>query len=221
MVSPRCQLIPRSNAGTQSAISIFADGQSSLEMVDPFRLKGGGGLILKQAEVQVLKMLWRCGVVAVAQANEHFGLHGNRLHLLRKENFVKQAHGVLYLSEAGVSYCQSSLQMTNRYRTSVRQLGHDMKLAGGYLALPVSTRETWKTEYDLYYEYRDDPRFKKLRDEILAMNQQFVAVPDAAVWSETDAGFLAFEALTPNYALKSIEQKKRFAALFLKGIKLF
>ena len=176
---------------------------------------------LKQTEEEVLKLLWRCGMATKKMVDDQFQLHGPRLRTLVKEEYISLSRDVLYLGDVGEEHCRIHLRLVHRYRTNLRQLEHDLKLARGYLQLPPEVRDTWLTEMDLYHRYKDDPLFKELRDRIQEEGKQFVAVNDAAIYLKAYGGYVGFEALTRNYKMHSIEQKRQFAELFLKGFHTF
>lgn len=178
-------------------------------------------MIIKPTEQEAFKALWRCGVATKEQLDQHFGLRGRRLTQCDQSGLVTLHHDTVRLGDAGVEHCKREFGLVYRYRSTTRQLDHDLKLMTGYLKLPQDVRDTWKTESQLYAEYKDDPRMATLQAEIVNAGGTFSAVPDAAIMSPRDNGYVAYEAITKNYSSQSLAQKRRFAELFLCGIYTF
>lgn len=174
---------------------------------------------VKTTEQNAIKMLWRTGVATKRQLEEHFNLKGQRLENFQYSDFLKFNNDVVMLSDKGIKYCEENLNMSYRYYTSGTKYTHDLKQTEGYLRLPEHLRDTWKTEGELRAEAESSPLFEKFRDDIVEKyGGRFKPTPDAAIYSERDGGYVAYECVTDNYTSKDVQMKHEFAQTFLNGI---
>ena len=174
---------------------------------------------VKTTEQNAMKMLWRTGVATKRQLEEHFALKGQRLSNFEYSGFFKFNNDLVVLSDRGIRYCEENLQMKHRYYTAGTKYTHDIKQTEAYLRLPERIRETWKTEGELRSLAENSPIYDKFKDHIEnTYGGRFKPTPDAAVYSERDGGYVAFECVTDNYTHKDVQMKHEFARTFLKGI---
>lgn len=174
--------------------------------------------VIMSHEKRAMEMLWRTGVCTRVQLKEHFAISADRLKKLVNSGYMKDVYGKVVLDDKGVKHMKK-LGMEHRYRTSLKNAGHDMKLTKQYLAIPEQYRESWKTEAQLRYEAMKSPNYEafKQRMEALHPNGKMQATPDAAVYSPSVGGYVAIEITTQNYKDIDIEQKMEFANEFLSG----
>ena len=177
-------------------------------------------MILNARECETLRALWRCGVATKRQLREAFGIKDHRFRRLLQDGYVDAYLGEVRLGEYGRETCRWDMQLRFPYEPKYRQIRHDLKLMSFYLSLSSEIRETWKTERQLYDENQADPSFAWLRFVLEEMGQTFAAVPDGAFYSENHQGFVAVEVITRSYTAKRVDQKRRFAELFMNGIVL-
>ena len=177
-------------------------------------------VILQSIECELLRALWRCGVATKGQARGAFGIKDHRFRQLVREGYVDVYLGEVRLGEQGREVCRWDMKMIFPYESKYRQVLHDLKLMSFYLSLSQEVRETWKTERQLYEENQADPLFAWLRSALEKEGQTFAAVPDGAFYSESQQGYVAVEVTTRSYTVKRVDQKRRFAELFLDCIVL-
>lgn len=174
---------------------------------------------VKTTEQNAMKMLWRTGVATKRQLEEHFQLKGQRLLNFEYSDFIKINNDIVVLSDRGIRYCEENLNMQYRYYSAGTKYTHDLKQTQAYLQLPEHIRETWKTEAELRAKIENSPYYDEFKERIESTyGGRYKPTPDAAIYSERDGGYVAFECVTDNYTHKDVQMKREFAHTFLKGI---
>lgn len=178
--------------------------------------------VIMSHEISAMKMLWRTGVCTDKQLKGHFNISTDRLKKLVNSQYLKMSQGKVILAEKGKKQMKS-IGMKYQYKTSFRNVAHDMKLTQRYLETPEQFRSTWKTEAQLRNEAKQSPKyeeFKKRMQELHPQNKVH-ATPDAAVYDPTVGGLVAIEITTLNYKEVDIQQKVEFANEFLSGYRQY
>jgi len=172
-------------------------------------------------ENEAMQMLYKTGVCTTKQLEEYFNIKAPRLKKLCHSEYLKQSRGKVWLNKKGINHLKK-LGMEYRYKTSIRNVDHDLRLAEKYLSFDKETRKTWKTETQLRHEAKQHPAYKKFRDRIQNLytnggQSKIHATPDAAVYSQEHGGYIAIEITTRNYKDIDILQKIEFSRVFLSG----
>lgn len=175
-------------------------------------------------ENEAMTMLWKTGVCTKDQIEEHFNIKSPRLKKLCHSKYLKEHRGKIWLNEKGIKHLEK-LGMEHRYKTSTRNVGHDLRLTEKYLSLNKEMQRTWKTESQLRHEAKQSNKYAAFQERIEALSRNLThrdstkihATPDAAVYSKQDNGYIAIEITTRNYKYIDIQQKIEFSNTFLAG----
>lgn len=173
-------------------------------------------------ENYAFKMLWRTGVCTDKQLQDHFNISSERLKKLMNSGYLKMSQGKVILAERGVKKMKA-FGMKFQYKTSFRNIAHDLKLTHKYLETPEQFRASWKTEAQLRSEAKQSSKYEVFKQRMKELHPQgkVHATPDAAVFDSTVGGHVAIEITTLNYKEVDILQKMEFANEFLSGYRQY
>ncbi|MBU3114743.1 hypothetical protein [Clostridium lacusfryxellense] len=129
------------------------------------RRKFGKVKVMTQRDDNLLKQLSNSGLCTMEQAKTHCGLNRDRLLKLEKSGYIRiertNPRGgamieVARLDRKGKEYSKNSLGTKYFYKTSINQVGHDLKLTEAYYQVMRDHKGAiWKNETQITYEYKE------------------------------------------------------------------
>ncbi|MGD7052987.1 hypothetical protein [Sutcliffiella horikoshii] len=175
--------------------------------------------LMNNGERQLCKALWRTGVITEKDARKHFsGISDQRWKLMLKDKVLKKKGQYIFLDEKGDNYLRNKMGMTNKYKTSMEHIKHDLKLNKCYLEFSETQRETWKTETEIRSEISSQPKYHDMYyDSKFDDSTRKNFIPDATYYSEELQQEVALEVVTSSYSDMDIAMKRETANRFYNG----
>ena len=121
--------------------------------------------VMTYRDDKLLKQLSNTGLCTTEQAKSHCSLTRDRLLKLEKSGYIKiertNPRGgavieVARLERKGKEYCKNTLGTQYFYKTSLNQVGHDLKLTEAYFqVMREHTGAIWKNESQVKHENKE------------------------------------------------------------------
>ena len=170
----------------------------------------------------MLKTLSRVGYVDKNMLHGKMGLAERRIINFQRDRYIekcsffnaksKSEEEVYRLTDRGRNYIQKELGIIHFYRSS--SCVHDLALAGKYLSLTNSERDTWTTESEQRDIFEDNLKnmLYEQAEELRQMSERHEISPVDASYTSNSGEHIGVEIITSSYGDAEIQAKEEFCS---------